>query len=614
MKLLPVVLPQLEGAWLALFRGLFAAAFALAVFSSAAATWYETHHGGNTTTIANALGLGLRIFPPLNELGWRINRPLSREAITADIRTGDEIVALNGHAVTNRTTYASLAQWLDAREGKVTRLGFSRAGGASFERTLVWHGRNVDDWYKGSGLTPELELLARRIAFDLTTLALLVPAGLLFLRRPREIVAATFALCLVLLTIGPTYEFWAGIGWADFHKSVAALPYILAPMVGCAFPDGRYFPAWTRFSLVLVPLILLPLVPVATHYGNFALLSSPVFIAVTLPLWLRYRTLHSGPERQQFRIVILSIATGGLVSSARLALTWVQASLSPSPLSPWIDLSSFFIFALGYAIIGAGFAVALLRYRLYDAEALISRSAALTVTMLLLAGVWAALERTAEAVFAGALGSGQATLAAIVSAALAVVLVTPLHGRLQAILEKRVHGRVWHLKARLPAQIATLAQHASRQALGAALIRHVASALHVDRAAIVMAEDDCLTVAAGQGISADQVCVWLIGGTLPPSGASVDDDPAFPFRFALADEEVPTKSWLLLGPRPDGTSINRDERESLAELAPSMARGLDIAQTRDAHNRRIASTLAALEARLAALEMRVEGALVAGST
>jgi hypothetical protein len=613
MKLLPEVLPRLNGVWLALFRALFAAAFALALFSSAAATWYEAHHGGMTTTIANMLGLGLRVFSPLGELGWRINKPLSREAISQDIRSGDEIVALNGHAITNRTTYAAIAQWLDARDGRAVKLALSRTGGTRFERTLVWHGRNIEDWYRGSGLTPDRQMLARRLAYNLTTLALLVPALILFLRRPREIVVATFAIGLALLSVGPSYEFWAGIGWTDIHKTVSVLPYILGLMIGCAFPEGRYVPPWTRFSLVAAPVVYLPLIPVATIYGNFVLMTAPAYFVMLVPLWLHYRTLATGAERQQFRIVIFGFAAGGTIMLARLVLVWVQSTTSSAPLSPWIDLATFFVPALGYAIIGAAFAVALLRYRLYDAEALISRSAALTATTLLLAGVWAALERAAEAGFTGALGSGQATLAAIISAALAVVLVTPLHGRLHALLEKRVHGRVWRLKKKLPGQIAMLAQYASVEALGAAALGEIAPAMHASRAAIVMAEGDKLSVAAGRGLSRDQICLWLIGGVLPPSGAAVDGDRAFPYRVALADEDSDATAWLLLGPRPDGTSVNRDEREALAELAPAMAHGLAIAQARDARDARVSNTLAAHETRLRALEMRGGGTQLAAA-
>ena len=604
MRVLPAVLPRLEGVWLTLFRGLFSAAFALALFSSVAATWYEAGHGGTTASLANTLGLGMRVFPPVGSLSWRVIRPISHEAIAVDIRAGDEIVSLNGHPVTKLTSYASFPQWLDSRDGRIARLGFRRADGKTFERALVWRARNIQDWFKGSGLTPQRGAMARRLAYDLMTLSLLVPAIILFLRRPREIVAQMFAISLALLSIGPTVEFWTGIDWLDTYKFVSAVPYLLVLMIAGAFPDGRFVPAWTRLSLVAVPLVYVPLILSAPDYSNFSLMTAPAFLAVIVLLAWRYRALRLGTERQQFRMVAFGLAAGILILLARGALVWVQASLTPAPLSPWIDLSSSFVHALGYAVIGAGFAIALLRYRLYDAESLISRSAALTATTLLLAGVWAALEKSAEAVFTLGLGSGEATLAGIISAALAVVLVTPLHGRLHAALEKRVRGSIWKLREDLPGLVAALAQHAGTETLGQTVLEHAARAMRVSRGAIVVAQENALVVAAARGISADAVCPGLIDSALPASGAVVEPDAAFPYRLTLSETGSDANAWLVLGTRPDGTPINRDEREALDELAPSIARALAACRARDAHDIRIATVLSSLEARVRALESR----------
>ncbi len=51
----------------------------------------------------------------------------------------------------------------------------------------------------------------------------------------------------------------------------------------------------------------------------------------------------------------------------------------------------------------------------------------------------------------------------------------------------------------------------------------------------------------------------------------LDEGPVFPFRLALSEEDKAT-AWLLVGPRPDGTPCNRDERESLVALVAPIAR------------------------------------------
>src|SRR5205085_5012850 len=137
------------------------------------------------------------------------------------------------------------------------------------------------------------------------------------------------------------------------HRVADSLPYILILMVACAFPDGRYWPSWTRFSIVVMPLIYAPLMFRVTSYGDFSLLTVPAFLAIIVILALRYRRLRVGSERQQFRWVTFGIAAGILTLLLRVALVSVQNGLSPAPFSPWVDYSASFVHALGYAIIGA---------------------------------------------------------------------------------------------------------------------------------------------------------------------------------------------------------------------------------------------------------------------
>ena len=134
--------------------------------------------------------------------------------------------------------------------------------------------------------------MVRRLVYDFMTLLLLLPATVLFLRRPREIVGAAFAVSLVLLSIEPTGEFWAAIGTVDAFRILSALPYILVVMIGCAFPDGKFSPPWTRFSLLLAPLLYVPMILKVEGYGNFASLTAPAFVALIALMVLRYRKLR----------------------------------------------------------------------------------------------------------------------------------------------------------------------------------------------------------------------------------------------------------------------------------------------------------------------------------
>ncbi len=603
--MLPAVLPRLRGVWLSLFRVAFVAVFALAVLSAAGATWFEARQTALTTAEvwSGALyGLGVRIFPPVGNKSWRVFRPYSAEAIASGMRAGDEIVGLNGRPITRATGIGRFPQLIDAREGRRTVFALRGAKGAVRAYALTWHAANVETWYRGSGLDSWRQTLARRLAYDLMTLLLLLPATILFLRRQREIVAATFAVSLGLLSIGPTNEFWGAIGLLGAYRIITAVPYILVLMIGCAFPNGRFWPSWTRFSLLAVPLVYLPLISIGVDYSNFSLLTAPAFIALVAILVLRYRRVPAGTERQQFRWVAFGLTAGVFTLLLRFALTFAQAGLRPAPLSPWIDFSASFTHALGYAIIGGGFGIALLRFRLYDAESLVSRSAALASTTLLLGGVWGASERGIEMGLSGLLGQGAGGAATVAAAGIAVILVTPLHRRLHKWIERRFSSEVWDLKERLPERVAALSQRVGTNALCGAVLDHIVRAVRVTPAALVIRRGDDLFVAAHRGILLDLVCAGLTPASLPQSGETVvDETAAFPVRLALGEEDKPC-AWLLLGARPDGTPCNRDERAALAELAAPLARAIATTDARDEHDSQIAALLRALETRLVSIE------------
>lgn len=81
------------------------------------------------------------------------------------------------------------------------------------------------------------------------------------------------------------------------------------------------------------------------------------------------------------------------------------------------------------------------------------------------------------------------------------------------------------------------------------------------------------------------------------SGTDGEDWPTeVPLRIAHQDVRVGT---LLVGPRPDCTTVGKDELEALVEIADPVARAIRIVQEREA-------AYARQEARLSALEIFFE--------
>ncbi len=589
MAFLPVVLPRLRGVWLWAFRAMWCIALATALFSAIGATWVDAQHNaaigpGWRTIGAREAGFGVRLFAP-DARPWRVTGVWGPEAEALGVRAGDELIGINELSVNRMTSLAAIGLALGDHEGQSTRFLLRPADGVVRETTLVFHQSNVDLWYRGSGLSPLLIFLLRRIGYDVMTLVLLAASTILFLRRSDEAVAAAFSLGLCMIPIGPTIEFWAQINALGFYHVLAALPYIALLMVGCAFPDGRYWPPWTRFSLILVPAILLPAIFSATEYSQFTLFTAPAFIAVIVVLALRYRRLPQGVERQQFRWAAFGFSAGVTLLILRWPFAQLQGDLHPAPLSPWIDLAGSFLHALGYAVIGAGFGVALIKYRLYDAELLISRSTAITAMTLMLAGLWAASEKALETFLPNLVGQQFASLASIFGAGFAVVLVAAAHRPMQHFIEKRFHKGVYRLREELPKLLDTLVLRFDTKDLCTKVLNDIANDVRVTKAAILLRGKDNVGVAAEHGVDAGDLQSWIDArGEAPADGAAPSVfNVALPLNDPVMNENI---GWLLVGPRPDGTTCNRDERAALAAVAPPIARAIATVQARDSRERR----------------------------
>jgi hypothetical protein len=105
--------------------------------------------------------------------------------------------------------------------------------------------------------------------------------------------------------------------------------------------------------------------------------------------------------------------------------------------------------------------------------------------------------------------------------------------------------------------------------------------VHADYAAVII-ENDVLTA---QGIHDKAVRAWLAKDSAPPSHFRRlycdRTDPVFPMRVPLYVDDIGLLGWLLLGPRPDGSFFNKEERETLLAIADPMARALAIAFQRE---------------------------------
>lgn len=436
------------------------------------------------------------------------------------------------------------------------------------------------------------------------TIVLIAVSTILYRRRRRDAVAAMLAVAFLLWTISSSVDFAADAWLPALIDRCRFLFFGLALMF---FPDGEWRPAWTRYAAVAIVATFT--LGVAEAFGLFPTrLFLPIAVGCVLAglaaLTMRYRSLEEGTQKQQLKWVTLGLFAGiGLILLARAG----AALAANSTMTPFGAVLLESLFQLGIVIVALGFLTSLLRYRLYDAEAAISRSAVYAALTLTLVGTFAAgevlFEILGERYFGMAIGNVSSAIAAGVAAA----LLTPLHGRISGWAEQRFQHDLASLKSELPDLLAVLSTSVSVKQVAEAVLPRIEEAVHATRLALLV--DGKL--AGARGIAAASVRQTLKNWTAPEAVELFDrnDDEAFPLRIALRCPLGSVRAWLLLGTRPDGSFYGRDDLDALSEIVAPLQRSVLAVAEREAQDRgrrrldiQLRKSLSELSERVAMLE------------
>src|SRR5690606_16670120 len=138
-------------------------------------------------------------------------------------------------------------------------------------------------------------------------------------------------------------------------------------------PDGRFIPRWLRW---IVPLALPLGVALAIDEVDATL---QIAIGVLIPIaligfwWLRYRRLEPHAiERQQIKWAAFGFAAGFLLVGIAVAAAIRYGDENSSAMNLLIVTA----FNIGFALMPLGLMISLIRFRLWEADVVITRSAA----------------------------------------------------------------------------------------------------------------------------------------------------------------------------------------------------------------------------------------------
>jgi len=352
----------------------------------------------------------------------------------------------------------------------------------------------------------------------------------------------------------------------------------------------------TVFTVALTGSSVFPLQPALVGF---------CLIFILTVMIVRYRRYADDTTRQQIKFVLFGIAFS--IALFIPSMVWLQFErLELVGSNPWTSLVQDFIISGARLALPGGILVALLRYRLFDADRVISRSVTYALMTLFIGIAFFAMERIIDFVGNQLIGGGIGAASFGISAALAAVLLNPLHSWLVGWSERRFQKKLVTLRDELPEAARDMRQISSMNELLQDFLERIMPAIYARRAAIVSPQFEVME--ASDGTDAKDIGSWAQNFVPKPGKNGLDmqpKDPEFPMRVQIQSTAGHLAGWLLLGPRIDDSFYNRDERSTIASLANPMARAIATVSKREQREAKVNGEISELKRQLESLEKSI---------
>jgi hypothetical protein len=297
-------------------------------------------------------------------------------------------------------------------------------------------------------------------------------SGLLAWRKSNDWLALLVALMFIMFgadNIIPTLEL-SHSAWHFPAMLLVSLHFATVFLVCSLIPTGRFVPRWTRWLVpawVLWRLIFLffPTLPSADLLNNLIWLSGLACIMVALIY--RYQRMSTPIQRQQIKWIVF----GGSATILIVLVTNLPPLIFPA-LSRTGSLYDLFLVAINTLVflpVIFCFAIAILRYRLWEIDVIINRTL-----------VYSTLTGTLALVYVGLVIGLQTLLSSIISqdSGVAIVISTlaiaalfqPLRHRIQQVIDRRFYRRKYNAAQTLAAFSTTLRHEVDLDQLREALL------------------------------------------------------------------------------------------------------------------------------------------------
>ncbi len=312
------------------------------------------------------------------------------------------------------------------------------------------------------------------------SLVMLLIGLVIFLRKSDEWIGLFISIELVSFgmvaanTEPAGYPAWL-LAAADAYNNAAFLSFSIIPLV---FPNGRFVPRWSKWLVAFAMLAALgsslaagtPLDSSRWPEAVNVLLAVLVVGTILLSPIYRYVRVSNRVEREQTKWVmfalVVAITAFILVGAVIPGIPGITAHPLQAVL---VDLATQAALGLAFALVPLAFAVAILRYKLWDIDLLINRTLVYGSLTLSLVALYIGGVILLQSLFSAV--SGQSSDLAIAIATLGIAaLFNPWRHRLQAFIDRRFYRRKYDAARTLAAFNARLRDEVNMDQLSDSLL------------------------------------------------------------------------------------------------------------------------------------------------
>lgn len=604
---LPPAVPPFNTKAYRLFSLIWIAAFLLAFAGPLAGFYFRYTSPENNSQLLLGSRAGFAVSP---RDATTVRFTVGPEADAAGIRAGDHIIAIYGLPLPKTMpfteeefakhgddpAYIAMGNLLYGTDNSDVPITVRDPDGQVREVTVATGEQHIDAGAQSLGISSKM-LRFIDLLHVISYPFLLWAAWILHRRNSRDAVSSVLSLA-VLLTIGaeqPSSIFLANIGvprWLNVALYDLGNVLLLGGII--LFPHGKL--SW-RIVALLASLPILMFLQGTVYQAFFV----GFMITAVLMLLRCLRQTESVDLHQQIRWALFGFTAYAALRVISIASDYFKWSTGSFGQQLLVEMLAGVALALAVLFLQLGLLIALLRYRLYDAEIVISRSVNFAVIALVVAAVFAGAADALKQIVYNYYGNTGSEGPVVIAAALATVLINPIQERIHRWSEKKFQKNLFLLRDDLPEVIRDMRETASLGEMLEEILARIELGVRAVRSAAIVGG----RVVKTHDVTVPEVEDWRSLNEGYSKDLCESSDRQFPLRVPLipsSDREEEPMGYILVGPRPDGSIPSKEEQKALAGVSEAIARAIRTVIKREAREEKVAELIESNRQRIEELE------------